>query len=352
MLQHRIRSLYRENSRLSEGSLPLIRRFSVSQIQAVGSTRQSSTDGREALSGSASAARSHTRSQKPNYPPPNLNTNNTTFDRPRPRRIIDARSLAASRISGKPTNIIKGPRIRSPPGGLPSRARKPIVKSKAVVSKDRKGGRPRDSGPSTSETADLLQEAAVDDVYRELAEQARPKPIRYNPEPVSLASLRETWPSLPTDASAHTAGIVEKLSSFSDRFTNGYVPPNELGRRLFQGKFVRFLSEQEKSDALSEANRFSQECADRLSQRKGDLVDPNQVNFSPISTQNQSALIGMVVRGNYPKSAAEHPGKPSVVDTVSQNLRNNTTYQTVGKSSAFMAKLDSLLASSRTTNRH
>ncbi|PWY71491.1 hypothetical protein BO70DRAFT_124000 [Aspergillus heteromorphus CBS 117.55] len=350
MLQLLTHPLHRDGARLAEGPLSLVRQFSVAQLQAV-NTRQPNTHGRVVLSGSALAARSHTGSQKPNLPSTNLNPRNTNTERPRPRRIIDARSLAASRAAGKPTNIIRGPRIRPTPGGLPARARIPGVKSKATASKDRKRGSSSGSGQSATETADLLQEAAVNDVYRELAEQTRPKPIRYEPEPVSLASLKETWPSLPTDVGAHTAGMVEKLSSFSDRFANGYVPPNELGRRLFRGKFVRFMNEKEKSEAIMEANKLSQECADRLSQRKGDLLDPNPINFNPISTQDQNVLMGLVVQGNYPKSVAERGAKLSVVEMVSENLRNNATYQTAGKSSAFMEKLDSLLASGRGTTR-
>ncbi|PYI06281.1 hypothetical protein BO78DRAFT_418927 [Aspergillus sclerotiicarbonarius CBS 121057] len=336
MLQHWTMLLRRERLRTVGGSLSLIRLFSAAQFQAKDNTSEPTARG----------------TRRDNIPPANLNFRNANTDRPRPRRILDARSLAASRAAGQPANILKGPRARSPQNGRPALARSPRGPTKTkVASRNRRQGRSQPSQKPGELSEELNHESAINAVYRELTEQAQPKPIRYNPDSVSLSSLRETWPSFPTDIHAHTAGVVEKLSLFSDRFPNGYIPPYELGRRLYQGKYVRFSSEQERSEAISEANKLSQERADKISQQKGDLVDPGHVNFSPINTKDQNTLIGLLVKGTYPKSEAKQENKVSVLDRVSENLRNNATYQTVGKSAAFIAKLDSLLASSRPTKR-
>ncbi|GCB24772.1 hypothetical protein AAWM_07657 [Aspergillus awamori] len=304
---------------------------------------------------SSAAGRPSAQTRRNNIPPANLNIRNVNHERPRPRRIIDARSLAASQATGQPANILKNSRARNPRGNRSTAFRGPRAgPRKKVQSKDGREGRPRRNEGSDQEDSALeaaFHEASINAVYRELAEQAQPKPVQYNPESISLASLKETWPSLPTDIHAHTAGVVEKLSLFGDRYANDYVPPNELGKRLYQGKFVRFSSEEEKAEAIMEANKLSQERADKLSQRKGDLVEPRHVNFSPLSTKDQGSLIGLLVQGNYPKSKAKQADNVSVVDSVSENLRNNATYHTVGKSSAFIAKLDSLLAASRITKR-
>ncbi|TPR09586.1 hypothetical protein CAN33_0052210 [Aspergillus niger] len=304
---------------------------------------------------SSAAGRPSAQTRRNNIPPANLNIRNVNHERPRPRRIIDARSLAASQATGQPANILKNSRARNPRGNRSTAFRGPRAgPRKKVQSKDGREGRPRRNEGSDQEDSAFeaaFHEASINAVYRELAEQAQPKPVQYNPESISLASLKETWPSLPTDIHAHTAGVVEKLSLFGDRYANDYVPPNELGKRLYQGKFVRFSSEEEKAEAIMEANKLSQERADKLSQRKGDLVEPRHVNFSPLSTKDQGSLIGLLVQGNYPKSKAKQADNVSVVDSVSENLRNNATYHTVGKSSAFIAKLDSLLAASRITKR-
>lgn len=310
-------------------------------------------EGANATEGSA-AGRPGAQTRR-NIPPANLNIRKVNHERPRPRRIVDARSLAASQAAGQPANILKGPRARNPRDNRPTAFRGPRAgPRKKVQSRNGREGRPRRTEESEQEDSAFeaaFHEASINAVCRELAEQAQPKPVLYKPESISLASLKETWPSLPTDIHAHTAGVVEKLSLFGDRYANDYVPPNELGKRLYQGKFVRFSSEQEKAEAISEANKLSQERADKLSQRKGDLVEPRQVNFSPLDTKDQGSLIGRLVQGNYPKCIAKPADNVSVVDSVSENLRNNATYHTVGKSSAFIAKLDSLLAASRITKR-
>ncbi|RAL01500.1 uncharacterized protein BO80DRAFT_434420 [Aspergillus ibericus CBS 121593] len=335
MLQHWTMLLHRERLRIVGGPLSLIRRFSATRSQAKDNTIEPTARG----------------TRRDGIPPANLTFRNANADRPRPRRIVDARSLAASRAAGQPA-IIKGPRARSPRNGRPAFARSPRAATKTkIASKDRRQGRSQDLQEPEEVSDELYHEAAINAVFRELTEQAQPKPVRYAPHSVSLPSLRETWPSFPTNIRAHTAGVVEKLSLFSDRFPNGYVPSYELGRRLYQGKYVHFSSEQEKSEAISEANMLSQKRADKISQQKGDLVDPDHVNFSPINAKDQNTLVGLVVKGIYPKPEAKREDKLSVLDKVSENLRNNATYQTVGKSSAFIAKLDSLLASSRPTKR-
>ncbi|PWY72550.1 hypothetical protein BO94DRAFT_525538 [Aspergillus sclerotioniger CBS 115572] len=353
MLQHRTMLSRREHLKAVGGSLSLIRRFSATQIQAKNNTSSPNLLCLSIFHNRSLIAIATRGIRRDNVPPVNLNFRNANTDRPRPRRIIDARSLAASRTAGQPANILKGPRARTLPnsgGPALTRSTRRITKTK-LASKDRRQGRPQRSQELGGESEELYHEAAINSVYREITEQAQPRLIRYNPNSVSLSSLRETWPSFPSDIRANTAGVVEKLSLFSDRFANGYVPPYELGRRLYQGKYVRFASEQERSEAIFEANKLSQKHADKLSQQKGDLVDPNHVNFRPINTKDQNTLIGLLVKGIYPKSEDKQEDKLSVLDQVSENLRNNATYQTVGKSSTFITKLDSLLASSRPTKR-
>ncbi|KAI3015416.1 unnamed protein product [Aspergillus niger] len=355
MLQQRVVLLRPRRSRAIEGTLLSIRQFSATYLQAKDYNNHSNANATEDSAASSAAGRPSAQTRRNNIPPANLNIRNVNHERPRPRRIIDARSLAASQATGQPANILKNSRARNPRGNRSTAFRGPRAgPRKKVQSKDGREGRPRRNEGSDQEDSAFeaaFHEASINAVYRELAEQAQPKPVQYNPESISLASLKETWPSLPTDIHAHTAGVVEKLSLFGDRYANDYVPPNELGKRLYQGKFVRFSSEEEKAEAIMEANKLSQERADKLSQRKGDLVEPRHVNFSPLSTKDQGSLIGLLVQGNYPKSKAKQADNVSVVDSVSENLRNNATYHTVGKSSAFIAKLDSLLAASRITKR-
>ncbi|OJI97726.1 hypothetical protein ASPVEDRAFT_24658 [Aspergillus versicolor CBS 583.65] len=275
-------------------------------------------------------------------PPAQLKFNSPSPDRPRPRRIIDARSLAASKPGGQPANILKGPRRSAGRGGTSARTRKPYNSKPA----SRKSGHfPQKY--SSAEDNDTDQIIELENVYRELAEKTNPTRTRYQPEFSDLQSLSETWPSLPTDITATTAGISEKLSLLSERYPNGYVPPYVLGKRLFEGKFVQFRSEEEQAEALDAAKKFAQEAADKLSQEKGELVDPEALTFKGVESAEHSSLVESLVQGKYPTVGIPQASKPTVIGEVLKSLRNNETYQASGKKTQFMAKLESLLTVNR-----
>jgi hypothetical protein len=193
---------------------------------------------------------------------------------------------------------------------------------------------------------DEISQAEVEEAYVQLSKASVPAPIRYTPQPPE-ANLTETWPSLPAGVTARTAGVVEKLSWLSDRFPNGYVPPHELGKRLFEGRSVQFFNQDEKNNAVAEAQKLARKRADTLSQRKGDLVEPEDVGFKQMSALDKRALVEKLVQGNYPKLETVLADKPSVLAGVVKNLNNNETYRTAGKSSQFISKIESLLAPGR-----
>jgi hypothetical protein len=132
----------------------------------------------------------------------------------------------------------------------------------------------------------------------------------------------------------------------SGRFPNGYVPPYELGRRIWQGQTVLFADEAEKAEAMEEVRRLAQLRADKMSQRKGDLVEPRDVKFRPINAEDTKKLMETFAQGKYPTLEAGKD-QPAVLGEVIRNLRNNGTYQTAGKRPQFLAKVESLLSSRR-----
>jgi hypothetical protein len=137
--------------------------------------------------------------------------------------------------------------------------------------------------------------------------------------------------------------VFEKLSRLSGRFANGYVPPYELGRRLWKGQSVLFFSEEEKTEALQETKRLAQLRADKLSQKKGEPVQPKEIAFAPINAETTNSLMETLAQGKYPKLDADKDQLPAIND-VMRNLCSNGTYQTAGKRPQFVAKVESLLA--------
>ncbi|KAL4977852.1 hypothetical protein BDW66DRAFT_131939 [Aspergillus desertorum] len=320
--------------------------FSVRQFSLSGTLRADSPPSDQPKSRDSSVAHPKDQHKKLKIPPVLLKLNNSNVDKLRPRRIIDARALAASKPGGLPANILRGPRRLGARSGTPLRGRKPSNAKPAPRTARR--ARQRDSA-GEDENPSLTAE--LEGVYREFAEKTKPTPTRYQPQEPSLQNLSETWPSLPTDVTATTAGVTEKLSLLSERYPNGYVPSYILGKRLIEGKYVRFTSEVERVEALEAAKKFAQEAADKLSQEKGELVDPQVVEFQGLKGVEHKFLIESLAQGKYPTVEMAQTDKPSVVGDILKNLRNNESYQAPGKRSQFMAKLETLLVSNRPVKR-
>lgn len=264
-----------------------------------------------------------------------------------PRRVIDARALGARGGGGQPGNILRGPKLQLPRGGFQN----PRNNKKGKGGNVRKARGPRGPRQFESGVGNREREAEIEAVMGDLAREARPVPVQYKPQVPTFESMRETWPSFPTDATANSAGVIEKLSTISGRYANGYIPPHELGKQLYRGQKVHFFSEQEKADAMQEVNRLARQRADKLSQKKGDLIEPEEVTFEPINAEYQKALVQSLAQGIYPKPEPNQEGKAPVLGDIMNNLRNNETYRTTGKSSQFLNKFESLLASSRPAKR-
>lgn len=251
---------------------------------------------------------------------------------------------AAPRAGGVPPQIIRKPRLRTGPPGKQAPGRKGKLTAKAgQKARQRKQTRRSEHDIDDDETV----AAAIKQLELDQEAKARPVPIRYEPREIDFSTLKETWPSLPTDVNARSAAVLEKLSSLSGRFPNGYVPPYELGRRLWKGQSVLFESEAEKTEALEEVKRLSQERADKISQQMGEPVEPRDIKFNPISAEHTKKLMETFVQGKYPALEAGKKDQPAIMGDVLRNLRNNATYQTAGKRPQFLAKVESLLASSR-----
>lgn len=286
-----------------------------------------------------------------------VNSNNSTSEfRPRPR-AVDARSLGATR-SGEGA-VLRAPRLQLNRSLLRGKAggaggARPRGRVAAANSKARKGQeaakRTRRKKQSDEEDGEEERDADVEAVFAEVRNRSRPKTTRYTPVQYDATALKDTWPALPIGKTASTGTVLERLSLMSRRYANGYVPPQELAKRLFEGERVLFSSEEEKAEAMKEVSKLAQQRANKLTQRKGDLIEPEDSSFVSINDEGRKALIDQLVRGNYEnwqQGDVRHP----VLDEVQRQLYNNETYRITGKQSEFMTKFQSLLASSQRAKR-
>ncbi|KAJ5986837.1 hypothetical protein N7451_011202 [Penicillium sp. IBT 35674x] len=336
------RQIVRQGDRVRLGASIPIRHFSVSRSVAVegdGKPRKSSSNLKPAASNPKSPKSAATPSLKPrsSIKPPGSGPQN----RPRAAKALDARAFAAPKAGGEQPKIIRSPRLRTARGG-----NQPQGKLKPAAKKNQRKPRTRVSRKTETDEGEDVIAAAIQQIEQEQVIKARPTPVRYEPQEIDFSSLQETWPSLPTDTNARSAAVLEKLSNLSGRFPNGYVPPYELGRRIWKGQNVLFHSEAERMEAMEEVKRLAQARADKMSQQKGDLVEPRIVEFNAIKTEESKILLETYALGKYPAVEVVQ-GQPAVLGEVVKNLRNNGTYQTAGKRPQFLAKVESLLASSR-----
>ncbi|KAJ5728564.1 uncharacterized protein N7483_003072 [Penicillium malachiteum] len=334
-----LRQVARNGDRLRLGmSLP-IRQFSISHTVAAENDGHSAT---------LAPRTSPPGTRPPGSRPPGTRPQNQNQNRPRPAKALDARSFAAPRAGGEQPRIIRNPRLRTGAGAGPNRGGKPGQGKGKPMGKKGRGkafGR-RNSKQNEKDDSEEITAAAIDQIELDQVMKARPAPIRYEPKDIDVSALQETWPAFPTDTAARSAAVAEKLASLSGRYANGYIPPYELGRRLWKGENVLFNSEAERSEAMEEVQRLSQVRADKISQKKGDLVEPKKIEFGGLNAEDTKSLIDTYASGKYP-SVEVGKDQPAVLAEVMKNLRNNGTYQTAGKRPQFLAKVEALMASSR-----
>lgn len=291
---------------------------------------------------------------------PNVKIIRTSSEAARPR-VVDARSLGASRVTPNQANVIRAPRLRlnrpilrgrgggGATGGRPGATRGRLTGNKARTGDPaaRRARRRRNE----DEDGDEGRDADLEAVFNEVKNASKPTTVRYTPISYDPASLKETWPALPTGTTASKTGtVLERMSLMSRRFPNGYVSPQELGKRLFEGERVLFSSEEEKKLAMEEVSKLAQERANKLTQRKGDLIEPEDSTFVATKDEERKALVGQLVQGKYDswqQGNVRHP----VLDEVQRQLYNNETYRMTGKQAEFMGKFQSLLASSQRAKR-
>jgi len=282
------------------------------------------------------------------------------------REPIDARSLRSHiSLSGEvPPNILRAPpsikRLQVSKGpGASSRLRRtartrPLMPSnmaKFPGKLEQQSQRPlRRRRESAFEMDDDKMDTAEEAYYLAKQEQEKPKPVRYNPEGYDIEKLKQTWPSLPIGGTANVGSILEKLTWMGNRFVSGYDSPQELAKRIYEGKRVLFTGEEEKNQVMELANEMAVELAKKFPERKGQIVQPEDISFEVISEEDRKILLGKLVSGKCPKLEAAKLGASPLIADVVRNLRNNETYQTV-ESAQFMEKLIGSLPSATTSSR-
>lgn len=191
------------------------------------------------------------------------------------------------------------------------------------------------------------EEQEVDEkAFLEQWERDRPKPVRYNPHGYNIDNLQRTWPALPMGETGPKEALHERLAWMSERYPNGFEPTDLLAQRIHQGKWTYFYSEEEKNEAVELAQKMAAERADKLTDRKGTLVQPEDMSFQPMDETQKKQLVSRLVSGEYKSEQAqwveEHGVRHPVMKDVLRNLANNSTWQAPHKTQFLEALSKSL----------
>ncbi|KKZ65332.1 hypothetical protein EMCG_08848 [[Emmonsia] crescens] len=234
------------------------------------------------------------------------------------RRPLDARTFGSrlNKEGVKPTNILRAPATLRKPGSSASTLRTP------------------------------KQQEVDEKAFLEQWERDRPKPVRYNPHGYNIDNLQRTWPALPMGETGPKEALHERLAWMSERYPNGFEPTDLLAQRIHQGKWTYFYSEEEKNEAVALAQKMAAERADKLTDRKGTLVQPEDMSFQPMDETQKKQLVSRLVSGEYKSEQTqwveEHGARHPVMKNVLRNLANNSTWQAPHKTQFLEALSKSL----------
>lgn len=286
-------------------------------------------------------------------------SDNSSATRP-PGRPLDARAFAA-------TNGAEGgaPRLRTAQmlKNLKKRSLRPnraslgknLALAAAAVSRGRhdprfaKAAKPKRRRRNDREE-DLDSEETHPNVQRYFAEKAeaeRPKAMRHKPVVYTAEGLKETWPSLPIESEVASSSILDKLNWMGERYLGSFESPQELAERVLDGKRVMFRSDEERDEVMEMVKMRAAERAEKLTERKGSVVEAEDVSFQTLTEKERMELVGSVIAGQY---EAMDQTKPGVLAQVNKNLYNNETYNQA-QSAQFMDALTRFLPKAKPAAR-
>lgn len=198
-----------------------------------------------------------------------------------------------------------------------------------------------------AESADAEGPQLSDDQLNQMAYDAFKPPDRvtkeHEPVDLTIEDLRADWPVVPSGGEALVEGVMGKMRWMARRLNHGYNTPQELAERLHEGEFMGFESQEEKEQILEAFRERTVQKADRLTDRKGEVVEPEDASFQAMAESERKQFAAQFVKGEYPvKRKHAFP----FMTEVDRMLNNNETYNPKQKAQ-LMDTIEALLPERR-----
>lgn len=240
----------------------------------------------------------------------------------RPSPFPNSKFKADTRSTGRPFSR-PGPKGRGPrPGGL---ARRRSASARKYA--DEEDAADAEKGPSKS-PAEIAYEK-----QKEL-ERTTAKPAKIDvPTPETLLGLcpRVALGDFGTSAIVH--GSLMAIAE-SDHSRTDSTRIFDLAGQLLEGSYVYFRSAEEKEAVLGMAYRRATKRAQRLSEKKSEVVEAEEPGFEGLSEEDRNAFVNKLLEGKY--SAPVDPAQKGLLRNIIRQTRRNETY--FGKDEASLAR--------------
>jgi hypothetical protein len=256
---------------------------------------------------------------------------------------IDARSLGASRPQGQRLGLSAAVKARlnanrrdrgaaaATAGTFLRNAGRGGVGARGPTgNRFNRGRRAEDLKHEDDEREEMKQALA------KLQERMAPPPrqwLDHTPEDLSLEDLRVDWPNIPTGDVGMVEEVRSKLRWMSRKMQHGYDAPQELALRMHRGEMVHFESEAEREEVLKLARELAEKKAGMLTERRGEVVEPEDSTFQSLGDGDRRALSEELIKGIYPQVAppgdngkGKEKHSPAFLGEVVRMLGNNETY--------------------------
>ncbi|KAI9698455.1 MAG: hypothetical protein M1836_004036 [Candelina mexicana] len=147
----------------------------------------------------------------------------------------------------------------------------------------------------------------------------KPKEVPHEPTEITLESLIGSGPAIPLGEFGMRDTLTDRMITAARRRPGQFARLDHLAKRLIEGKFVRFESEDEEAQVIKLVDDMNAEKASILTDRKGEVVQKEAAGFETIDNENRGQIMEKLLAGRYHAVKAGHNILADTLSTINRN---------------------------------
>ncbi|KAI9769284.1 MAG: hypothetical protein M1835_006731 [Candelina submexicana] len=177
----------------------------------------------------------------------------------------------------------------------------------------------KEGGDEKSEPGKIEHTEAEKAYLNEKELSNKPKEVPHEPTEITLESLIGNGPAIPLGEFGMRDTLTDRMITAARRRPGQFVMLDHLAKRLIDGKFVRFESEEEKAQVIKLVDDMNAEKANKLTDRKGEIVQKEKAGFETIDNESRGQIMEKLFAGRYPAVKAGNNILADTLKTVNRN---------------------------------